>query len=305
MHRMARVVFMGSPDFAVPSLRSLATQNEICGVVTQPDRQAGRGRELRAPAVKVAALELGLPVIQPARLREAEALESLRRWAPDVIVVAAFGQILRAEVLGLPEHGCLNVHASLLPRWRGAAPIQAAILAGDEETGVTIMKMDEGVDTGGILSQAHTPITAADTGATLSDRLSRLGADLIMQILPRYLDGELRPSAQDEAGATRAPLLKKSDGLLDPSRPAVELERRVRAMNPWPGAFFTWKGRTLKVISAHVVPTPANPGARLLHQGGIALGTAEGLLTLDEVQPEGRKPMSGAQFLAGARDWAG
>ncbi len=305
MHMMARVVFMGSPDFAVPTLRSLAAQYEISGVVTQPDRQAGRGRALRAPAVKLAALELGLPVIQPVRLRETEASETLHRWAPDVIVVAAFGQILRPEVLTLPKHGCLNVHASLLPRWRGAAPIQAAILVGDPETGVTIMKMDEGVDTGGILSQAKTPIMAADTGASLSERLSHLGADLLVQVLPRYLAGELQPSPQDESRATKAPLLKKSDGLLDFNRPAAELEHRVRALNPWPGAFFSWEGRTLKVLRAHVAQAPAVPGTRLLHDGGIALGTSQGLLVLDEVQLEGRKAMSGEQFSAGARNWVG
>ncbi len=299
------MVFMGSPDFAVPSLRSLAAQYEISGVVTQPDRQAGRGRALRAPAVKLAALELGLPLIQPARLRETEALATLRRWAPDLIVVAAFGQILRTEVLQLPVHGCLNVHASLLPRWRGAAPIQAAILADDPETGVTVMKMDEGVDTGGILGQARVPIGVEDTAKSLSATLSGLGANLLLQVLPRYLAGELEPSPQDESRATKAPLLNKSDGLLDLERPAVELERRVRALNPWPGAFFVWEGRTLKVLRSHVVHKSATAGRRLVEGGEIALGTPQGLLVLDEVQLEGRKAMSGVQFLAGARTWAG
>jgi len=247
---------------------------------------------------------MGLPAIQPARLREPEAMASLREWAPDVIVVAAFGQILRPDVLGLPPHGCLNVHASLLPRWRGAAPIQAAILAGDPETGVTIMKMDEGVDTGGILAQDRTAIGPVDTAASLSERLSHLGADLLGAALPRYLAGELQPSPQDESRATRAPLLKKQDGLLDPARPAVELERRVRGLNPWPGTFFFWEGRTVKVLRAHAVQLRAVPGKRLVHESGIALGTKEGTLVLDEVQVEGRKPVSGGQFLAGAKNWA-
>ncbi len=232
-------------------------------------------------------------------------MATLRLWAPEVIVVAAFGQILRSDVLGLPTHGCLNVHASLLPRWRGAAPIQAAIMAGDPETGVTIMEMDKGVDTGGILSQGRTPIAHGDTAESLSKRLSQLGAELLGETLPRYLAGELRPSPQDETRATKAPMLKKQDGLLDPKRPATELERRIRALNPWPGTFFTWEDRTVKVLRAHVAPVSSVPGKRLVHEGGIALGTTEGILVLDEVQAEGRKPMSGNQFLVGARNWLG
>lgn len=301
---MARVVFMGSPEFAVPTLRSLATKYEICGVVTQPDRAAGRGRGLKPPAVKLAAAQMGLPVIQPNKLRDAEAMEALRRWAPQAIVVAAFGQILRPEVLVLPPQGCINVHASLLPRWRGAAPIQAAILAGDPETGITIMRMDEGVDTGGILAQASVPIEPADTAASLGRRLAPLGADLLMGVLPRYLAGEVQPTPQDESQASKAPMLKKQDGLLDPNRPAAELERSVRAYDPWPGAFLSWQGRTLKVLAAHVEPGEAAPGKHLVQNDGVAIGTAKDLLVLDRVQLEGRKPITGAQFLAGARTWA-
>lgn len=303
MHLMARLVFMGSPEFAVPILRSLAAQHQICGVVTQPDRQAGRGRGLKAPAIKLAAIELGLPLIQPSRLKEPEAMAALRRWAPEVIVVAAFGQILRLDVLILPAHGCLNVHASLLPRWRGAAPIQAAILAGDPETGVTIMRMDEGVDTGGILRQQRLAIRPDDTAASLAGRISAAGAGLLNEVLPGYLAGQIRPSAQDENLATKAPMLKKQDGLLDPNRPATELERRVRAFHPWPGAYIVWKGHTLKVLGAHVLPGAAAPGTHLALEEGIAIGTPEGLLALDQVQLEGRKPVSGREFLAGARDW--
>src|SRR5581483_10813336 len=193
MHLMTRIVFMGSPDFAAPSLQALARHYHIVGVVTQPDRQAGRGREMKSPPIKKLALELGLPIIQPEKLRDPSAMDQLRLWAPDLIVVAAFGQILRPEVLALPPRGCVNVHASLLPRWRGAAPIQAALLAGDSQTGVTIMLMDKGVDTGAIISQSAIPIETDDTGGSLFEKLSRLGADLLIETLPRYISGELRP----------------------------------------------------------------------------------------------------------------
>jgi methionyl-tRNA formyltransferase len=301
----SRIVFMGSPDFAVPCLEALAGSYPVVGVVTQPDRPAGRGGSLRPPAVKEAALRLGLPVIQPEKLRQPEALEQLARWAPDVIVVAAFGQILRPNVLDLPRYGCVNVHGSLLPRWRGAAPLQAAILAGDRETGITIMKMDPGVDTGPILSQRALPIAADETGGSLFVRMAQLGADLLLETLPRYLAGELGPQPQPGQGATYAPMLKKEDGLLDLTRPAVELERRVRAMHPWPGAYFVWQGQPVKVLRA-VLREQASPGAgrRLVVDGLPALGTGEGLLLLQEVQPAGKKPMPGNAFLAGARDWA-
>ena len=294
---------MGSPDFAVPVLDALAARYPVVGVVTQPDRPAGRGGTLKPPAVKEAALRLGIPVIQPERLSAPEALEQLRAWAPDVIVVAAFGQILRAEVLNLPHYGCVNVHASLLPRWRGAAPIQAAILAGDTETGITIMKMDTGVDTGPILSQRAIPISPEDTAGTLFKKLARLGTDLLLETLPGYLSGEIPPRPQPAAGVTYAPMLKKEDGRLDFIQPAAALERRVRAFHPWPGAFILWKDAPLKVQRAHVAAARAEPGRRTIHQGLPAIGTADGLLILGEVQPAGKKPMNGKAFLAGVREW--
>ncbi len=304
MTYLPRLVFMGSPDFAVPSLEALAARYPIVGVVTQPDRPAGRGGTLKPPAVKQAALRLGLPVIQPEKLRQPEAMDQLRAWAPDLIVVAAFGQILRPEVLDLPPFGCLNVHASLLPRWRGAAPIQAAILHGDRETGVTIMKMDPGVDTGPILARRALPIAPDETGGSLFEKLARLGADLLLETLPPYLSGELVPQPQPEEGVTYAPMLKKEDGLLDFGQPAAALERRVRAMNPWPGAYFEWNGAPLKVLRARLEQEPS-PGAgrRLTVEGRPALGCGEGILVLEEVQPAGKRPMSGKAFLAGARDW--
>ena len=299
----ARLVFMGSPDFALPTLRALAANYDVVGVITQPDRPAGRGKQLTAPPVKILAKELDLPVIQPARLREPPAMAQLRAWAPDLIVVAAFGQILRQEVLDLPLHGCLNVHASLLPRWRGASPIQAAILAGDAETGVTIMRMDKGLDTGPILIERAIPIAPDDTAATLSDKLSTLGADILIETLPKYLSSELKPTPQPEAGATSAPILKKSDGELDAALSAEELARKVRAFNPWPGAFIVWKRQPLKVHRARIAAGNAASGQRRIEGGLPAIGTADGLLILNKVQPAGKKPMSGEEFLRGARDW--
>ncbi|HET9913325.1 MAG TPA: methionyl-tRNA formyltransferase [Anaerolineales bacterium] len=300
---MTSVVFMGSPDFALPTLRALAGQYELVGVVTQPDRASGRGRELKPPPVKLLAQELNAPIIQPEKLKQPEAMERLRAWNPDLIVVAAFGQILRKEVLELPRFGCINVHASLLPRWRGAAPINAAILHGDEETGITIMKMDVGLDTGPILSQRSIRLTRDDTAGSVTKLLSRLGADLLIETLPGYLSGEIQPVPQPEEGSTYAPMLKKEEGKLDFTRPAEELERRVRAFNPWPGAFMDFDGMLLKVHRAHVESGEAEAGQRLVYRDQPAIGAGGGLLILDEVQPAGKKPMSGKSFLAGARNW--
>lgn len=299
---------MGSPEFAAPVLRALEAHYQIAGVITQPDRPSGRGRSLKPPPVKELALELGLPLLQPRRLREPEALAQLRNWAPDLIVVAAFGQILRPEVLDLPAAGCINVHASLLPRWRGAAPIQAAILHGDRETGVTIMRMDAGVDTGAILNQRAIPIYASDTAGALSQRLADLGADLLIETLPGYLSGRISAKPQDEEGATYAPMLSKEDGRLDFNRPAEELERRVRAFQPWPGAFFDWHGQAVKVLRASVVldqpdAPPDGPGGHTVYDGKPAIFTGKGLLVIEEIQPAGKRPMSGGDFLQGARGW--
>jgi methionyl-tRNA formyltransferase len=298
-----KIVFMGSPDFALRTLQSLHENYPLVGVVTQPDRAAGRGRELKPPPVKTLALELGIPVIQPEKLRHPEALEQLHAWSPDVIVVAAFGQILRQDVLDLPQFGCINVHASLLPRWRGAAPINAAILHGDEETGVTIMRMDAGLDTGPILSQRAVRIEPDETAGSLFGKLSTLGADLLLDTLPGYLAGEIVPRPQPDEGATYAPMLKKEEGRLDFSRPARELERKVRAFNPWPGTYFDWDGTLLKVHRAGSIPGKKREGERVIHNGLPAVGTAEGLLVLEEVQPAGKKSMPGKAFLVGAREW--
>ena len=295
---------MGSPDFSLPTLRQLAQIYQVVGVVTQPDRASGRGRELKAPPVKLLAQELNIPVIQPQKLREPEAMQQLREWNPDLIVVAAFGQILKKDVLDLPKFGCINVHASLLPRWRGAAPINAAVLAGDEETGVTIMKMDVGLDTGPMLSMKRIRIKPDDTAGSLFEALSTLGADLLIETLPVYMDGKIEPEPQPEDGATYAPMLKKEDGRLDFNQSAIELERRIRAMNPWPGAWFEWNGNLLKVSRGVVSEGRGKEvGSRLIVDGRPAVRCADGILILDEVQPPGKKVMPGKAFLSGARDW--
>lgn len=301
---MTDIVFMGSPDFALPTLKALTQHYEVVGVVTQPDRASGRGRELKPPPVKTLALELGIPVMQPEKLRLPEAMEQLRAWAPELIVVAAFGQILKKDVLELPRFGCINVHASLLPRWRGAAPINAAILHGDEETGVTIMQMDVGLDTGPMLSQRSIPLTREDTAGSVFEKLSTLGADLLIETLPDYLSGKLTSTPQPEEGVTYAPMLKKEEGQLDFNHDVHELERRVRAFNPWPGAFMDIDGALLKVHRARVEAGDAAVGQRLIVQGEPAVGARGGVLVLEEVQPAGKKSMSGKSFLAGARNWA-
>jgi methionyl-tRNA formyltransferase len=299
-----KVVFMGSPEFSVPTLQKLAEEYTVVGVVTQPDRPAGRGRVLTPPPVKVLAQELGIEVIQPEKLREPEAQAKLHAWTPDLIVVTAFGQILRKSVLELARYGCINVHASLLPRWRGAAPIQAAILHGDSRTGATIMILDPGIDTGPTLAQQPLDILPTDTAETLGQRLSIAGADLLIQTLPAYLDGSIHPQPQEDSGATYAPMLKKEEGLLDFTQPADVLERRVRAFNPWPGAFIDWQGQPLKIHRAHTRPCDQpTPGQRCILDGLPAIATSQGCLVIDEVQPAGKRPMPSRDFLRGAHGW--
>lgn len=305
---MERMVFMGTPDFAVPSLRSLHEQYEVTLVVTQPDRPAGRRRAVREPAVKAAARELGLPIYQPDTLRGAEAVEALRTARPDVIVVAAFGEILRENILSLPPRGCVNVHASLLPRHRGASPVAAAILAGDPVCGVTIMLMDRGMDTGPILAQAQGPIGPDDTTETLTERLSHLGARLLAETLPRWMAGELEPQPQDANSATYAPLVRKDDGLIDWGDPAIVTERKIRAFDPWPGAYTYWQGRRLKLVRAETSPSwcgPEEPGTVLEACGGVAVATGEGALVIRQLQVAGKRCVDCAAFLCGQPDFVG
>ncbi len=300
-----RTVFMGSPEFSLAILEALIQHYSIVGVVTQPDRPAGRGRALKAPPVKEMALQHNLPVIQPHKLNTPEAIRQLNAWAPDLIVVAAYGQILRPEVLDLPPHGCVNVHASLLPRWRGAAPINAAILHGDSESGITIMQMDPGLDSGPIISQQTLPIRADETAGSLFTHLARLGAKTLVETLPAYLNGEILPRPQNDSLATYAPMLHRQDGELDFSQSAEALERRVRAFDPWPGTYFSWGDLRIKVHRAQAVnaPTPG-AGTHLVYEGFPAIGTPEDILVLNEVQPAGKQRMAGDIFLRGAHAWA-
>ncbi|MBE0696210.1 MAG: methionyl-tRNA formyltransferase [Anaerolineaceae bacterium] len=286
-------------------MRILAEHTRVVGVVTQPDRPAGRGRVLTPPPVKMLAQSLGIEVIQPEKLREPEAQTRLKEWAPDLIVVTAFGQILRKSVLELPSYGCINVHASLLPRWRGAAPIQSAILHGDAVSGATIMLMDPGIDTGPILAQRQADIFPGETAGQLSQRLAELGANLLIDTLPRYLSGEIQPQGQEEALSTYAPMIAKKEGLLNLNQPADQLERRIRAFQPWPGAFMEWQGLALKIHRAHTAPcTACLPGQRCIIDDLPAVATPDGCLVFDEIQPAGKRVMPGQEFLRGSRQWA-
>ncbi len=295
-----RVIFMGTPGFAVPTLAVLVEGGcDVVAVVTQPDRPAGRGRELVSSPVKQYALAHGLQVFQPETLRPPEAVARLAALRPDVIVVAAFGMILRPDVLAIPPKGCVNVHASLLPRHRGASPIAAAILAGDLVTGVTIMLMDEGMDTGPILAQATMEIRPDDTAGTLDERLARQGADLLAATLPMWLADEIHPQPQPVEGATVCRPLRKEQGQIDWTRPAVEIERMVRAYQPWPSAFTFWRGQRLKILRSRAVGGTAEPGMVIRWGDGAAVGTGQGLLVLDEVQLAGRRAVGIAEFLRG------
>jgi methionyl-tRNA formyltransferase len=298
-----KIVFMGSPDFALPSLKMLIEAYDVVGVITQPDRPAGRGKKTISPPVKEIALEQTIPVIQPLRLRD-EAIQQLRHWNPDLIVVVAFGQILRQNVLDLPKFGCINVHASLLPRWRGAAPIQAALYHGDAESGVTIMKMDAGIDTGPILSQHKVDIQEADTAITLGKRLSELGAALLLKTLPGYLNGTIEPIPQPNEGATYVSMIQKTDGFLDFNRSAHALINQIRAYNPWPGTYFDRRMDRFKVHEAWVDFTVKNEaGQPCIIDGYPAVGTPHGNLVIKTIQPSGKKPMPGDVFLRGYREW--
>jgi methionyl-tRNA formyltransferase len=305
-----KVLFMGTPEFAVITLEALIASPEydVVAVATRADKPAGRGRKLRPSPVKEMALEHGIPVFQPRSLRkDPDAVAALAATEPDVIVVAAYGLILPKSVLEIPRHGCINVHASLLPRWRGAAPIAAAILAGDEVTGITIMLMDEGMDTGPILAQAREPIRPTDTTGSLSERLATLGARLLMETLPRWIAGEIESLPQDDSRATRAPMIRKGQGRIDWHKPADVLEREVRAYQPWPGSFTSWRGKNLKVLEAGVSRDMAEgePGTVVQVEDGVGAVTGNGVLLLRRLQLAGKKPVEAASFLRGYRDFVG
>jgi methionyl-tRNA formyltransferase len=302
---MAQIVFMGTPDFAMPTLRALIQHHQVIGVVTQPDRPAGRNRQIQPSPIKQVALEAGIPVLQPEKLRRTEAIDELKQWKPDAYVVTAFGQILPQAVLDFPPYGSINVHASLLPRWRGAAPIHAAIRAGDAESGVTIMKMDAGLDTGPMLSQRAITLTADETGQSLHDKLSLVGAELLIDTLPDYFSGAITSQAQDESSVTYAPQIEKEEGQIDWTQSATYIERLVRAFTPWPGTFTTWNGQQIKIHSGAVTSGKAKPGLVVETPAGIAVGTGEGLFLLKQIQLAGRKAMPVEDFVKGQATFVG
>lgn len=295
-----RIVFMGTPEFAVASLSACFDIGEVVAVVTQPDKPKGRGNAISISPVKALALERGVTVLQPQKMRTPPFSEELRKLAPDVCVVTAYGKILPKDVLEVPPHGCVNVHASLLPRFRGAAPIQWAIAHGDAETGVALMRMDEGLDTGPVIAMKRLPIAPEDTSSSLHEKLSRLGGEILRESLPAYLRGELKPVPQPSEGMVLAPIIQKEDGLLDFTKPAVMLERRVRAFTPWPGAYTGLNGTRLKVHRTRVDTGQGTPGTVLAASpSGIEVACGEGSIVLLDIQPEGKRVMSAGEFLSG------
>jgi methionyl-tRNA formyltransferase len=306
-----RIVFMGSPRFAVPTLEGLVLNHyDVVAVYTQPDRPAGRGRALVLPAVKEAALGMGLPVVQTVGLGSAGALEELREFQPDVIVVCAYGQILPQAMLDIPPRQCLNVHFSLLPKHRGASPMAAAILAGDDFTGVSIQLVRKKLDTGPVLAAAVVPIFPTDNAGSLTEKLSIIGAHLLQEALTGWWRGEIKPRSQDEADASYFSKVRKEDGEIDWSLPAKVIWRRVRAFYPWPGCYTTWRGKLLKIIEA--VPAEGNilaaVGKVVALEGNVTpvgIGTGEGMLGILKVQMAGKKVMTAAEFLRGQRGFIG
>ena len=298
-----RIVFMGTPDFAVGALEALVEAgHEVAAVVTQPDKPKGRGKEMQQTPVKVCALKHNIEVFQPAKIKTPEAVEVLRGYSADLFVVAAFGQILSKEILDMPKYGCVNIHASLLPKYRGAAPIQWAILDGEKETGVTIMQMNEGLDTGDMLTKVIVPIEDNDTGESLFDKLAEAGAKLLVETIPQIEAGTLTPEPQEDSLSTYAKMIKKEMGLIDWKKEAVVLERLVRGMNSWPSAYTHFNGKTLKIWEAAVETSKstAEPGTVVeVTRNSIKVQTGQDLLVLKQVQLEGKKRMDVAAFLLG------
>ena len=298
-----RIVFMGAGEIGVPTLQALLnSEHEVVGVVTQPDKPVGRSQLIEPPPIKKALSGTNIPVLQPARIKDRQAIEEIRALRPDVMVVMAYGQILPRGVLEIPEIACLNLHASLLPRWRGAAPIQAAIAAGDGEIGITVMYMDEGLDTGDILLQRTIDILPADTGGALHDRLAEVAPETLLESLDLLAKGKAPRTPQDNAVATYAPKLKREDGKIDWSDPADAIERKIRAFDPWPGAFMTVSTdgtRNLKIFSATVIDLRGKPGKILRSEAELVVAAGEGALSLGEVQLEGKRRMSAMEFLRG------
>ncbi len=295
-----RIVFIGTGEIGVPALRALLnSEREVVAVVTQPDKRVGREQRIEPPPIKKEMARTRIPILQPARIKDQQATKEIRDFAPDVVVVVAYGQILPRDVLEIPRLACLNLHASLLPRWRGAAPIQAAIAAGDCETGITAMYMDEGLDTGDILLQRSVEILPNDTGGSLHDRLAQIAPEALLESLRLVAAGNAPRVAQDNACVTYAPKLKREHGLIDWSESAEAIERKIRAYNPWPGAFMKVDHQNLKVFSASVVDLNGQPGEVLRSDKDLIVAAGKGALSLTEVQLEGKRRMTAAEFLRG------
>ena len=312
-----RIVFMGTPDFSVPALKALVEAgHQVIAVVTQPDKPKGRGKEVQMTPVKIQAMEYGIPVYQPAKVREASFVEVLKGLEADVYVVIAFGQILPKAVLELPKYGCINIHASLLPKYRGAAPIQWCVIDGERETGITTMMMDVGLDTGDMLEKAVIPIEEKETGGSLHDKLSLAGGDLILSTLKKLEEGTLVRTPQTDEGTCYARMLTKSLGDIDWNQDAVSIERLIRGLNPWPSAYTLWNGKTIKIWSADVITgretavllsesgvpseTGITPGTVVCSdKHGLVVCTGDGLLSIRELQMEGKKRMDTPAFLRG------
>lgn len=299
-----RIVFVGTGEIGVPTLEALLqSEHDVVGIVTQPDKPAGREQRIEPPPIKKAffgtARPPGAPVLQPARIKDREAIEQIRTLAPDVIVVMAYGQILPRHVLEIPKIACLNLHASLLPRWRGAAPIQAAIAAGDRQTGITVMYMDEGLDTGDILLQRPIDILPDDTGGSLHDRLAQIAPAALLDALQLLAKENAPRTRQDNSLATHAPKLKREHGKIDWSEPAEVVERKIRAFNPWPSAFTEFDSQHLKIFSASVVDLTGKPGEILRSDNELVIAAAKNAVSLGDVQLEGKRRMPAADFLRG------
>jgi len=300
-----RIVFMGTPDFAVPSLKALVDSGfDIPLVVTQPDKPAGRGRKLTPPPVKVLAEKLEIPVVQPEKIKDNEEFRKLLEdVSPDLIVVVAYGKILPSWLLNLPRYGCINLHASLLPEYRGASPIQSVLLDGKEKTGVTVMKISEELDAGDILSQKVVPIEKNDNAETLHDKLAEVGAELLVETIPLYVKGEIKPIPQNHSRATYCTRITKEMGRIDWKEPAEKIFNKVRAFTPWPSAYTTYKGKRLKITCAEPVDCDSDfpPGTVVKADEELVVATGKGCLKILRLKPEGRKEMSGGDFVRGYR----
>ncbi len=300
-----RIVFMGTPDFAVPTLETLlAGPDEVVGVFTQPDKPVGRGLKMRATPVKQAVIDKNIPILQPKRLRNQQAVTELKNLQPDLVIVVAYGQILSDEVLALPKYGCVNVHASLLPRWRGAAPLHRALLAGDKKSGVTIMRMDAGLDTGPMLKMGELPLNGRMTGGELHDQLAKLGAGLLLETISGLKDGTIPDIQQPEAGVTYAAKLSREDEVIDWARSAIEIHRQIHALNPWPGAHTRLNKRSIKLFRCRLGEKNSlekrTPGEIIsFHKEGPEVLCGSGSLVLTELQPAGKKTMAAADWLRG------